>query len=138
MHSVRCWILILVAISIVSVLPTPTWADDPAPLAANPDPTLRLSGQLNRALMSCDDGRKSAVYAIDNDTSSSRLGVVGKRRIPNELSAGFRVEIDSRITSSSEVSSGNPWGDRSGAIELRHAYGYVEDGKLGRLTFGQQ
>jgi hypothetical protein len=138
MHSVRRWIYLLVAISFLGVLSDPARANDPAPSADIPEQTLRIYGQLNRALMFWDDGRKSAAYAVDNDTSSSRLGIVGKQRFPNEVSAGFRVEIDTRLTSSSEVSRGDPWGDTSGAIELRHAYGYVEDSKLGRLTFGQQ
>ena len=101
--------------------------------------TVRIYGQLNRAIMYWDDGMKPATYAVDNETSSSRLGVVGKHRFLGELMAGYRVEIDSRATLSSEVSSGDPWGDLSdGAIRLRHAYWYVENSKRGRLTFGQQ
>jgi predicted porin len=135
MHSVRRWTYVLV---VVSLSPSPARANDPAPSADIPEQTLRIYGQLNRALMFWGDGRKSAAYAVDNDTSSSRLGIAGKQRFPNEVSTGFRVEIDTRLTSSSEVSRGDPWGDTSGAIELRHAYGYVENSKLGRLTFGQQ
>jgi hypothetical protein len=138
MHSVRRWIYVLVAISLIGVLPRPARANDPAPSADLSEQTLRIYGQLNRALMYWDDGRKSAAYAVDNETSSSRLGIAGKQRLPNEVSIGFRVEIDSRLTSSSEVSRGDAWGDASGAIELRHAYGYVEDSKVGRLTLGQQ
>jgi predicted porin len=135
MHSVRRWTYVLI---VVGLSPSPARALDPAPSADVPEQTLRIYGQLNRALMFWDDGRKSAAYAVDNDTSSSRLGIAGKQRFPNEVSAGFRVEIDTRLTSSSEVSRGDTWGDASGGIELRHAYAYVEDSKLGRLTFGQQ
>ena len=67
------------------------------------------------------------------------MALIGKHGLLGDLSAGYRIEIDSRVTSSSEVSSGDPWGDLSdGAVRLRHAYWYVEDRKLGRLTFGQQ
>ena len=105
----------------------------------NSERSVRIYGQLNRATMYWDDGKKSAVYAVDNETSSSRLGLMGTHPFLAELSAGYRVEIDSRFTSSSEVSRGNPWGDLGdGAIRLRHAYWYVENSKLGRLTFGQQ
>jgi hypothetical protein len=101
--------------------------------------TVRVYGQLNRAVMYWDDGKKSAAYGVDNETSSSRLGLVGKHRLVGDLSAGYRVEIDSRVTSSSKVSSGDALGDLSeGAVQLRHAYWYVDDRKLGRLTFGQQ
>jgi predicted porin len=105
----------------------------------NSERTLRLYGQLNRALLFWDDGNKSRGYAVDNETSSSRLGLIGRHRLPGELSAGYRIEIASRVTSSSEVSSGDPLGDLGdGAIRLRHAYWCVDDSKLGRLTFGQQ
>ena len=101
--------------------------------------SVQIYGQLNRAVMYWDDGTRTGTYAVDNDTSSSRLGVIGMHRFVGELMAGYRVEIDSRVTLSSEVSSGDPWGDLSdGAIRLRHAYWYIEDRKLGRLTFGQQ
>jgi hypothetical protein len=102
--------------------------------------TVRIYGQLNRAVMVWDDGRRSGTYAIDNETSSSRLGVAGKHKLPADgLMAGYRVEIDSRVTLSSQVSAGDPWGDLSeGAVRLRHAYWYVEGKNLGRLTFGQQ
>ena len=101
--------------------------------------SVRIYGQLNRAIMSWDDGKTSAAYAVDNETSSSRLGVLGKHRFLGELMAGYRVEIDSRWTLSSEVSRDDAVGDLSdGAVRLRHAYWYVEDRKLGRLTFGQQ
>ena len=107
--------------------------------AEKSDRSVRVYGQLNRAVMYWDDGVSTGTYAVDNETSSSRLGVVGKHRFLGELTAGYRVEIDSRATLSSEVSDGDPWGDLSdGAIRLRHAYWYVEDNKLGRLTLGQQ
>lgn len=102
--------------------------------------SVRIYGQVNRAVMYWDDGRKSGTYAIDNETSSSRLGLMGKYNLAADgYRAGYRVEIDTRVTLSSEVSSGDPWGDLSeGAVRLRHAYWYVESRNLGRLTFGQQ
>jgi Gram-negative porin len=98
--------------------------------------TFRFYGQLNRALMFWDDGKDSKTFAVDNDTSSTRLGVIGKFKPQGELVAGYRVEIDLRSTSSSEVSSGDPWGDQ--AIQLRQAHVFVEDRNLGRFTIGQQ
>jgi hypothetical protein len=101
--------------------------------------SIRIYGQLNRAVMYWDDGKASSTYAIDNDTSSSRIGVLGKHAFVGDLQAGYRVEIDARVTLSSELSSDDALGDLGdGAIRLRHAYWYVEDAKLGRLAFGQQ
>ena len=100
--------------------------------------SVRIYGQLNRALMYWDDGKRSDLYFVDNETSSSRFGVFGKHRL-GDLMAGYRVEIDTRWTLSSGVSADDAVGDLSdGVIRFRHAYSYVEDKKFGRLTFGQQ
>ncbi len=159
MRGARIWGAgLFLAISQIALGSVPAWSDDAATSSCCPDleevvstltgaltgtgkseRSVRIYGQLNRALMYWDDGTKSATYAIDNETSSSRLGLTGRYELVDELTAGYRIEIDSRFTLSSEVSSGDPLGDLSdGAIRLRHAYWYVEDKKLGRLTFGQQ
>jgi hypothetical protein len=141
MHSVRSWARLFGAVSAI-VFSTAAWADQPGQTSSASsgeiaEQTFRIYGQLNRAITYWDDGRKSGTYAVDNDTSSSRLGFVGRHRLSGGLSTGYRVEIDTTLTLSSEVSRGDPWGDND-FIRLRHAYGYVEDSKLGRLTFGQQ
>jgi hypothetical protein len=101
--------------------------------------SVRFYGQLNRAVMYWDDGKTSSTYAVDNETSTSRIGVFGKHRFIGDLMAGYRVEIDTRATLSSEVSRDDALGDLGdGVIRLRHAYWYVEDKKAGRLTLGQQ
>jgi predicted porin len=101
--------------------------------------TLRFYGQLNRALLFWDDGKDKQAFAVDNDTSSTRVGVIGKFKPLGELVAGYRLEIDLRATSSSEVSNGDPWGDLSdGAIQLRQAHVFMENQSIGRLTLGQQ
>jgi hypothetical protein len=159
MHSVRAGRVVLcLVLSLIGFGSMPAWGSDAATRTCCPEleevlgaltgaltgadkseRSVRVYGQLNRALMYWDDGRQTGTYAVDNDTSSSRLGVLGKHRFLGELMAGYRFEIDSRVTLSSEVSAGDPWGDLSdGAVRLRHAYWYVEEKKLGRLTFGQQ
>src|SRR5262245_3524907 len=141
MRSARNWAHVLGAISSL-VVSSAASANEPAkstPSSAETEQTFRFYGQLNRAFMYWDDGRKSAVYAIDNDTSSSRLGFIGKHRLSKDLSTGYRVEIDSTVTRSADVARGEPWGDPNDEyIRLRHAYAYVENSKFGRLTFGQQ
>ena len=143
MHSVRSWTRLVGAISSVILFSSAAWANEPGQKSPSSsgepaEQSFRFYGQLNRAFMYWDDGRKSAVYAVDNDTSSSRLGFVGTHRFSSQLSGGFRVEVDSTLTLSSEVSSGDPWGQSDKFIRLRHAYGYLENRKLGRLSAGQQ
>jgi len=141
MHSVRRWTRFVGAMLSIVVLSNAAGAGEPGQTSASssgePEQSLRFYGQLNRAFMYWDDGRKSAVYAVDNDTSSSRLGFIGKHRLSSEVSGGYRMEVDSTLTLSSEVSSGDAWGDKE-MIRLRHAYGYLENRKLGRLSAGQQ
>lgn len=155
---------ILLAVSPIGLNAIPAWGEDggarccgniehlmmgltTAPLRNdNSNLTLRAYGQLNRAAMFWDDGVKSKGYAVDNETSSSRLGMYGKYRFSDELKAGVRVEVDLKATSSSEVSSGDRWGmshERwsdfaDGALRLRHAYWYLDNSTLGRVTVGQQ
>ena len=138
MHSVRRLVYVLVAISLIGVLPYPARANDPAPSGRQFRTNLTHLRPVESRRHVLGRRRKWAAYAIDNETSSSRLGIAGTHRLSSRVSLGFRVEIDSRLTSSSEVSRGDAWGDASGAIELRHAYGYIEDSKVGRLTLGQQ
>ncbi len=127
--SVRAWWAgIFIAVSHIVVFSIPARGDDTATSCCadleelvsglraalsrgeGTERSVRIYGQLNRAIMYWDDGKKSAVYAVDNETSSSRLGLMGKHPFFAELSAGYRVEIDSRVTSSSEVSSGESLG----------------------------
>jgi Gram-negative porin len=159
MRCVRAWKGgVFLAISLIGLGAVPARGDDAAGRSCCPEleellsaltgaltgtdkseRSVRIYGQVNRAVMYWDDGTDTGTYAVDNDTSSSRLGVIGQHRFLGELTAGYRVEIDTRATLSSEVSSGDPWGDLGdGAIRLRHAYWYVEDKNLGRLTLGQQ
>jgi hypothetical protein len=158
MLSTRAWWAgVFVAVSQLSLLSAPARGNDTATTCCadledilsgltaalsrdeNSTRALRIYGQLNRAIMFWNDGTKSRAYAVDNETSSSRLGLMGSHQFQRELRLGYRVEIDSRVTSSFVVSNGDPWGDLGdGAIRLRHAYGYLENSKLGRLTLGQQ
>jgi predicted porin len=152
-HALRAGIII--ALSLISLFSIPARGNDASAssladleellseltdaLSPQSKRAVQIYGQLNRAIMFWDDGTKSRAYAVDNDTSSSRLGLIGNHPFHSELSVGYRLEIDSRVTSSFLVSNDDPWGHpNEGVIRLRHAYGYLEDSKLGRLTVGQQ
>ena len=108
MHSVRAWWAgALIAISQIGLSSLPARANDTgtsccADLEAlvsqltaalsggdNSERTVRVYGQLNRAVMFWDDGKKSAAYGVDNETSSSRLGLVGKHRFARRPVGGL-------------------------------------------------
>jgi hypothetical protein len=145
--AVRAGALLIGFLSGVNLLPAPAAAHDlderiaeleeTAARSGNRNVSLRLYGQVNRALMFWDDGKAADAYVVDNETSSTRLGLIGQATIKSGTIAGYRIEIDFNGPLSSEVSASDP-GDRDGIVKLRHAYWFVEDAKLGRFTLGQQ
>jgi hypothetical protein len=97
---------------------------------------LKLSGQINRAIMTADDGDKTKVYNVDNNNSSSRLRVVGSARPTEAVRVGTTFEFEMRSNSSVEVSQSNEdtgtVGFRDRVIEL-----FAEHEDFGRVSLGQ-
>src|SRR5262245_27303101 len=65
--------------------------------------SFRLYGQVNRALLLWKDGFDPSDHVVDNHTSSSRFGVVGRTTIKPGLTAGYRLEIEANSPSSDEA-----------------------------------
>src|SRR5262245_66346660 len=65
--------------------------------------SFRLYGQVNRALLLWKDGFDTGDHVVDNHTSSSRFGVVGRTTIKPGLTAGYRLEIEANSPSSDEA-----------------------------------
>lgn len=103
--------------------------------------SIQIYGQVNRALLIWDDGFDSDTYVVDNDTSSTRLGLIGKVRMKPGWDAGYRVEIELKDAASDEVSNvdGNDEGfGEANQIRTRHAYWFIDSEQFGRLSLGQQ
>lgn len=54
--------------------------------------------------MFADDGKESEVFHVDNDGSSTRVGMKGAARATDDLSAGFKFEVEFEGNSSNDVS----------------------------------
>lgn len=104
----------------------------------NRNVSLQVYGQVNRALLIWDDGFARDGYVVDNDTSSTRLGLIGQAVVKPGVTTGYRVEIEFKDAASDEVSNGNDEGDAANEIRIRHSYWYIESEKLGRVSVGQQ
>ena len=104
----------------------------------NRNVSLQVYGQVNRALLIWNDGFNKDAYVVDNDTSSTRLGLIGEARIKPGWLAGYRVEIEFKDAASDEVSNGNDEGRTTDEIRIRHSYLYIDSDKLGRISIGQQ
>jgi hypothetical protein len=102
--------------------------------------SLQIYGQVNRALMIWDDGFASDAYVVDNATSSTRLGLVGRSPIEAGWHTGYRIEVEFDDAPSDEVFNGPDGDDGIGTeeVRIRHSYLFVENARLGRLSLGQQ
>src|SRR5512142_123879 len=65
--------------------------------------SLTVYGQVNRAVLFWDDGAESNVYSVDNNYESSRFGFKGSAKITGNLSAGYRMEVETTIANSARV-----------------------------------
>ena len=105
----------------------------------NRNVSLQVYGQVNRALLIWNDGFDSNAYVVDNDTSSSRIGLIGDAQIKPGWFTGYRVELEFKDAASDDVSNGNEEGSTMDPeLRIRHSYVFIESEKLGRVSLGQQ
>jgi hypothetical protein len=100
--------------------------------------SLAVYGQVNRAILIWDDGKDSDAYVVDNDTSSTRAGFIGKATVRDGWSAGYRIELEFKDSASDDVFNGNDEGAGDNDIRTRQANWYIDSKTLGRITLGQQ
>jgi predicted porin len=108
------------------------------PLIESSDETrlrLKLSGQVNRAVNLAADGRDTRAYFVDNDVSSSRVGVEGTAELENGVTLGTVLELGISPNNSYDVSQE----DEEAGVNLdgRFAEVYARRDDLGRLSFGK-
>jgi hypothetical protein len=101
---------------------------------------VQIYGQVNRAILFWKDGIDSKASFIDNNTSSTRLGIIGEGTVRPGLTVGSRFEMEFIWPASSEISDPkNLTHDESlTGYAVRQAYGFISDERLGTLTFGHQ
>ncbi|MDF1590915.1 MAG: porin [Desulfobacterales bacterium] len=97
---------------------------------------VQLYGQVNRGVMYADDGNDSDFYHVDNDTSSTRLGINAKTRTGGDLEVGARFEVQYESNSSASVSqTSNSTGPDN--FTQRHLDLFIESKRFGKLSIGQ-
>jgi len=97
---------------------------------------VQLYGQVNRGVMYVDDGNDSDFYHVDNDNSSTRLGINAKTRTGGDLEVGARFEVQYESNSSSAVSQkSNSAGPDN--FTQRHLDFFLESKRFGKLSIGQ-
>jgi predicted porin len=129
---------ILLSTAMVSLLALPAMAQDKENFAASGATGIKLkvSGQVNRALLFTDDGNNTEEFFVDNDNSSTRFRFTGSGDVDSDTSVGFNIEVQMESNSTAEVNQldkttgGDSFTERK--LEL-----YIDSDRLGRVTLGQ-
>ncbi len=94
-----------------------------------------LYGQVNKAVMLADDGEDDDVFFVDNDASSTRIGIKAKTKSEGDLSAGAQFEAEYQTNDSNKVSMTDTTAS-SDTFAKRQMKVYVKHKKAGKLTLG--
>jgi hypothetical protein len=65
--------------------------------------SVQIYGQVNRAFLAADDGDSSDYYFVDNDNSSTRVGVLGEAKVNDDITVGTRMEFEYQSNASNLV-----------------------------------
>jgi predicted porin len=97
---------------------------------------VKLSGQINRAIMWADNGNNDELFHVDNDNSSTRFRLVGSELVTDWLEVGVVWESQFESNSSSSVDIGQ---DDDGVSEFteRKLEAWFGNRKFGKLWIGQ-
>jgi len=106
--------------------------------SGNDKVALKLYGQVNRALLYIDDGSTQEVFHVDNDHSSTRIGLTGTVKATDELNIGAKIEVQFESNSTANVNQGNNGAViASNSFTERHLDLYFDHKGLGKLSMGQ-
>lgn len=98
--------------------------------------TMHIYGQVNQAIAFWDDGFKSGMRVIDNDTSSSRFGITGQTTSRSGPAVGYRIEFE--VDPLSRNSGMGATAGSDSPLHLRHAFVYADSDQVGRFSLGHQ
>jgi hypothetical protein len=112
--------------------------------------SVKLSGQVNRAIMYWDDDEDDGTYFVDTENSSTRFRITGSASISPGRTAGFRIEADwfirdnssnvtncnaASISASGQHCMANPHG--AVATDMRWQEVWIKDERLGKVSLGK-
>jgi predicted porin len=97
---------------------------------------VKLSGQINRAIMWADDGNNNKLFHVDNDNSSTRFRLVGSETVSDFLDVGVVWESQFESNSSSNVDL-DQTDDGAEAFTERKLEAWFGNISYGKLWIGQ-
>lgn len=99
---------------------------------------LTLFGQVNRALLRVGDGTDTGVFFVDNDNSSTRLGLAGHAAATREITIGSTIVFEIQSDSSRSVTLPNTSGSLGSAtFSDRRLEVFGRHARLGTVWLGQ-
>jgi len=92
---------------------------------------VKLSGQINRAIMWADNGNDSEVFNVDNDNSSTRFRFTGSEQVSDSVNVGVVWENEFQSNASNNVDIGQENdGEADFKERIMEAYFVVPFGKV--------
>ncbi len=115
-----------------------TAATPPSVVSSKSDKVaVKLYGQVNRAFLYSDDGNSSDYYIVDNDNSSSRIGLLGTVKVNDDATVGTWMEFEYQSNPSNEVNQNDKNNVGGTSFNDRHIDAYVKSQKFGKLSIGK-
>lgn len=102
----------------------------------NRNVSLEVSGVVNDATLSWDDGAESNTYVVINDNSRTRFRFVGAADIGRDWQAGYRLEAGVRTANSKLVSQIAPTDRRDGILDIRETVWFFKNRRYGTFFLG--
>ncbi len=96
---------------------------------------VKLYGQIDRAVMYADDGDDSKFFHVDNNNSSTRVGLTGEVQASDSLTIGSNFEVEWLANSSDKVSMDEE--TISGEFKDRLVEIYLSCTRGGKLSLGK-
>jgi uncharacterized coiled-coil protein SlyX len=104
--------------------------------SGNKNTSVTLYGQVNRGILISDDGEDTNIYQVDNDNSSTRIGIKGSAKASEALEIGTKIEVQFESNSTADVNQNNQRGASSNNFTKRHLDLYLNSTPYGKLSIG--
>ena len=99
--------------------------------------SVKLYGQVNRGILYVDDGENSELMHVDNDNSSTRIGLSGSAKLNDDFSVGTKIEVQFESNSTVAVNQNNASGVGPNNFTERHLDLFFKSKTFGKLSLGQ-
>ncbi len=115
----------------------------PAPAPNANTIKLKVSGQVNRAVLYADNDENDEFFFVDNDNSGTRFRFVASGRLNDDVTAGATIELQFESNSTPDIrfnaNSGTGGTDIGGAGAVGERIGEVwfSSATMGKLSLGQ-